>query len=163
MPLDENSPRDPEKLDDGDKKVLSDIERVGWHLVIIPEDEEGPGFAFTIGLFHSFDHPEVAVVGQKMELQEYLLNEIGTQVQSGLRFTPTERYPGLLEGPFDCGFAEIPKNAYNEYLGYAQWYYRDREFPALQCLWPDRQNRIPIDDDFEPRLRDRQPLMTAPG
>jgi hypothetical protein len=159
MPNDENSFRDPASLDEHDKQLLSDIDRVGWHIVIVEEDEEGPRFAYTVGLFHSFGHPEVIVVGQRIELQGYLLNEIGSQIKSGSVFVPNVRYPDLLEVPFECAFVDVSPAALDEYLGYARWYYRDRIFPVLQCLWPDRSNLTPIDPRFEPRLRGRQPLL----
>jgi Domain of unknown function (DUF4262) len=46
-------------LSSSDAKVLTDIQAVGWHAVgVFPrEHEEGPNWAFSIGLFHSFGHP----------------------------------------------------------------------------------------------------------
>ena len=36
----------PTAEDESDRKLLSDIARVGWHLVGIPGDNEGPPFVF---------------------------------------------------------------------------------------------------------------------
>lgn len=159
MPNDENSPRDPAQLDDHERQILADVERVGWHIVIIEEDEIGPAYAFTVGLYHSFGHPEIAIVGLPYEVMEGVLNDLGTDIQSRAAFDADRRYPGLLEGPYDCVFVEVPQTAYVENLGAALWYYRDRPFPTLQCLWPDKNNLTPLDDDFDSRLRSRQPMM----
>jgi hypothetical protein len=50
-----------------DAKVLGDIQRVGWHVtgVFAQKDEKGPEWAFSIGLFHSFQHPEVVVLARR--------------------------------------------------------------------------------------------------
>jgi len=52
-----------------DAKVLQDIQRVGWHVtsVFARKEDEGPEWAFSIGLFHSFCHPEVIVHGLPLE------------------------------------------------------------------------------------------------
>src|SRR5207248_113073 len=36
------------------KKLLADVERVGWHVVLVRPDEEGPGFGYTVGVFKTF-------------------------------------------------------------------------------------------------------------
>jgi hypothetical protein len=48
-----------------DAKVLSDIERVGWHVmkVFARPNEKGPEWAFSIGLFHTYQHPEIIIFG----------------------------------------------------------------------------------------------------
>jgi len=52
----------PEKdLDGSDRVVLRQVTEFGWHVVLIPEHEKGPGFAFTDGLFHTYGHPEQIV------------------------------------------------------------------------------------------------------
>ena len=45
-----------------DDKVLSDIEEYGWHVVKVMEDNSGPGFCYSIGLFKTFGHPEIMIV-----------------------------------------------------------------------------------------------------
>jgi len=53
-------------MNGGDAQVPADIETYGWHVIEVPEDDEGPGFAFTIGLFRRFEHPELIVFGLPM-------------------------------------------------------------------------------------------------
>lgn len=42
-------------LTESDKKVLHDIDQFGWHVVKIMEDEDEPGFCFSIGLHKTFN------------------------------------------------------------------------------------------------------------
>src|SRR5260370_7964353 len=39
------------------EQARSDIEKLGWHLLAISGDEQGPGFAYTIGLSQPIQHP----------------------------------------------------------------------------------------------------------
>ncbi|MBK8093809.1 MAG: DUF4262 domain-containing protein [Verrucomicrobiaceae bacterium] len=58
--------REPE--DDGDAKLLSDVREHGWHVVGVPDDEEGPGFAFTVGVYLRTLQPEILIMGLPMEV-----------------------------------------------------------------------------------------------
>lgn len=33
-----------------DLTIIENVQRHGWHVVMVPEDEIGPGFAYTIGV-----------------------------------------------------------------------------------------------------------------
>jgi hypothetical protein len=41
--------------------LLGDVERHGWHVIAVEEDEVGPGFAYSIGPHRSFEEPAVIV------------------------------------------------------------------------------------------------------
>jgi len=73
-------------LDDSDRKLLSDIDRVGWHVVMIPEEDGTPGWSFSVGLFKSFNHPEVVVFGLPLELSGQVINGISAVIQKGKTF-----------------------------------------------------------------------------
>src|SRR5947209_3318154 len=129
---------------EADQQLLQDVQEVGWHVLLIPEDEEGPAFAFTVGLYHSFQHPEVLIMGLDPGIMHRILNIIGEDAKAGRHYEPEKEYPDILEG-YRCAFEEIDKGLYEEYLGYAIWFYRGSAFPALQCVWPDHEGRYPWD------------------
>ena len=45
-------------------------------------------------------------------------------------------------------------------MGWTLWYYDHVEFPVLQAVYPDRENRFPEESGFDPAFA--QPLM-QPG
>jgi hypothetical protein len=47
----------PEPKDEHERKAVTDVQNHGWHDVKVMGDAEGPAFAYTIGLYHSFGHP----------------------------------------------------------------------------------------------------------
>jgi hypothetical protein len=40
----------------------------GWHVVKILEKHETPGWAFSVGLYKNFNHPEIVVFGLNDEV-----------------------------------------------------------------------------------------------
>jgi hypothetical protein len=77
-----------------DAKVLRDIQRVGWHItgVFAQKNEKGPEWAFSIGLFHSFQHPEVVVFGLPFGRCMEIVTVVGKEVQAGKRYEPGGKY-----------------------------------------------------------------------
>jgi hypothetical protein len=63
----------PEPADDHDRKLLADVQGYGWHVIGIEEDEEGPGFAYSIGLHHNFGHPEIIAVGLRVQVMHGMI------------------------------------------------------------------------------------------
>jgi hypothetical protein len=87
-----------------------------------------------------------------------MINLIGEEVRRGRRFADAEGMPGILEG-YDVRFLKVDRRHYPEHFGYARWFYEGDDFPALQCLWPDRRGCFPTDPGFPEALRPRQPLL----
>lgn len=145
-------------MDLGDRKLLDDVERIGWHMIGVPEDEKGPDFVYSIGLFHSFKHAEIIVVGMELKLMFWMVNEIGSWAKSGKRVGHGDVRDGLLDG-YSCTFRTVGKQRYRDYFGYAKWFYRNDHFPVLQCVWPDKAGRWPWDPDFNPHWKCKQPVL----
>ena len=146
----------PTPEDDIERRVLQDVENCGCHVIKVMEDDAGPGFAYSVGLFHNFDHPEILMVGLDLDLMHGVINNLMDDIRSGTLFDPEKRVADILEG-FDCEFREVAVSHYRELLGCAIWLYRGTDFPALQCVWPDMQGHFPWEAGFNPKLRDRQP------
>jgi len=147
-----------DNLDDSDRKLLSDIDRVGWHVVMIPEEDGTPGWSFSVGLFKTFNHPEVVVFGLPLELSGEVINGIGADIQKGKVFESGQEYPEILEGVL-CTFRPVVQRWYRPFLGYAGWYYRGPKFPVLQCIWPDKQQHYPWHPKFKKAWLGAQPLL----
>jgi len=147
-----------------DVKVLQDIQRVGWHVtgVFASEGEEGPEWAFSIGLFHSFGHPEVMIVGLPFGCCMDVVNVIGKQVQRGHRYDSEHLYNDILDEPYECAFRQVDRRHYRAYVGYALWFYEDDPFPLFQCFWPDKERHLPWDAACNEYVRSVQPLLFTP-
>jgi hypothetical protein len=152
----------PVPEDDRDRKLLADIARVGWAVLAIQQDGEGPGYAFSVGLFHTLGHPEIVLMGLPPQTAMQLINSMGEAVRNGQRFEANRRYDQLAKG-FPLAFVTVGTQHYRPYLGYARWFYRGSDFPVLQCVWPDKAGHFPWEPDFDGRFVEVQPLLGAWG
>jgi hypothetical protein len=148
----------PIPTDDHDRKLLADIKEYGWHVIAVPEDEEGPAFAYSIGLLHSLQHPEIIVFGLEVHLMHRMINEIGEQIKSGEQFKHLDEAGDILDG-YNVQFRSVEQKHYREYLGYARWFYQGGDFLVLQCVWPDRLHCYPWHKKFSRKLVSRQPVL----
>ncbi|WP_420810589.1 DUF4262 domain-containing protein [Deinococcus gobiensis] len=127
----------------------------------MPEDDEGPGFAFTVGLTANYQHPEIIVLGLPLELMHALLNVIGRAVKGGHRFEANRHYAGLLTDA-ECAFIDVAATHCRDFLGTAMWFYQSHPFQALQCVWPDKQGTYPWDESCSTDWQVLQPLLDTP-
>lgn len=145
-------------MDEGDKKLLNDIEVYGWHVIKVLEDEEGPGFGYSVGLYHTFNHPEILIIGLKLNLTHSIINDIGERIRRGERFIKGNYYSNLIDG-FDCFFLEVDSKYYREYVGYDLWFYENSDFPLLQCVYPTIKGVYPWEKEWLEEIKDLQPLL----
>jgi hypothetical protein len=138
--------------------IDADIKKYDLSLMFISEEEEDPCFTYSIGLYHSFKHPEVVVFGLDHELAGEIINDLARRIKAGERYEVGKEYAGLLEG-YNCIFREAPKDCYHEYFGYATAFYKGVDFPVLQLIWPDKENKWPWEIDFNHRWIWSQPLL----
>ncbi|MBC8143777.1 MAG: DUF4262 domain-containing protein [Armatimonadetes bacterium] len=149
----------PEPTDDYDRIVIENINRYDWHVVIVPEDDEGVGFAYTVGLTYRFAHAEIIIFGLSNEVMHSILNVVGTDIKNGKRFVANTQVGGIVEG-YDCAFAPVNQTQHNEYLGYCVWLYKKSGFDVLQCFWTDKAGRFPWEDGFPEPLKAKQPILS---
>jgi hypothetical protein len=134
--------------DDSDRKLLADVERHGWHLVGIDDDDEGPAYVFSVGMFHTLGHPEICMFGlSSTKTMGQIINGIGDLIRSGQSFDDWEESDEVLDG-YSCMFRTVAPKLYREFFGYARWFYEGDNFPMLQCVWPDGNHNYPWDAEY---------------
>ncbi len=141
-----------------DRKLLDDIEEHGVHVVHVPGDDDVPQFSFSVGLWHSFEQPEVIVFGLPPDIAHELLNVVADEAGEGKSFLADSRHEGLLHN-YPVRFFAVPKALYADFLGSARWAYEGDDFPAVQLVWPDKQGRWPWDAGVREVFRDSQPVL----
>jgi hypothetical protein len=137
--------------------VLASVERHGWHVQMVVGDPLHPPWTYTIGLWTSFGHPELAMFGIDGNQATLLLNLMAERVAKGERFAPGASDGGVLSD-HQVRLASVRPQWYAPYFGMAiDWY--QEEFPILQVLLPDRRGRFP--DDPASEFRSAQPLLAS--
>ncbi len=146
-------------MDKADRKTLQDIEQYGWHVLKVTEDNEVPPFAFTIGLYHSFKHPEVLMIGLDLDFMHHILNNVGDEIKKGMRYEAGKEYSEIVED-YNCSFQKIEQRFYKDYLGMAMSFYNTESFPALQCVYPDKSGRYPWTTGCSKAFREQERVLT---
>lgn len=128
------------------QELLSEVDKHKW-VVFNIVDESLPPFSYTVGLYKTFGHPEIIISGLKYESAHAILNVIGSDVEIGITRNTDSIYDDVLDG-YPCLFKTVDRNLYDDYFGRAIVYYENCDFPVLQCVWPDLENRFPGDNGY---------------
>jgi hypothetical protein len=151
-----------EPTSEPERKAIADVQSHGWHVVKVMEDSEGPAFAYTVGLQHSFAHPELIVVGLSLDVGHAILNTAGESIRRGVRYAAGLQSDGVLKSRA-CTFREMPESQFRNYMGWALWFYDGPFFSALQLIWPDHDDRWPWDPSVDPEFCEMQPVIANQG
>ncbi len=138
--------------------IRATIAAHGWIVMRIDADDQGPGFAYTIGLEDSFAHPEVILVGLRMETAQVVLNNVVANIRGGATYGAAEAYSEILKG-YSVTFRSVPEYQHAAYLGTALRYYGERAFRALQLIYPNRDGLWPWDTEVSNAFRELQPVL----
>ena len=144
--------------DDSEQKVIDDIATYGWHCINIHPEGEHVGYAFTIGLFQSYGHPELIIFGLPAQVAHQILGIAANAAKSGTPLDLTQPSDALIND-YLCCFGEVPLSEYYEHVGYCRWYYQGNRFPLYQIVWPSRDGLYPWDEQATPGLRAAQPVI----
>lgn len=139
---------DPSLIDHYDQDHADIIRRHGWAVVVIP-DMEPAMWAFTIGLWHSYRQPELAIFGLEPRDMHRVLNQAGASIAAG-------RPVPVIEG-----IRPVHHDWRPAFFGAAGGVYRDSG-PALnflQMLWPDTDGNFPGQHGCASECEDGQPWL----
>jgi hypothetical protein len=143
------------KLSKGDKQTIGRIEKFGCEVVQVKSTISGPGWSYSVGVYDTSGKPEIITIGLQEDVAIVLINEAATSLRTGIDLTQG-RHSDML-GDVQCEFRPVDAKWVRHLMGWAVWYYEDAEFPVLQAVYPDLQNRFPEDEGFDSAFQ--QPLM----
>ncbi|MDB5128379.1 DUF4262 domain-containing protein [Mucilaginibacter sp.] len=141
-----------------DEKLEDDIRQYGLQVLHILEDESGPGFSYSIGLFKTYGHAEIIMVGLKQDLMHILINDMAEEIKKGKTYSPFEFEADILDD-FDCYIIDVDKPYYYSYARQAQNYYGGDDFPLIQCIYPTVKGIYPWEDEWPENIKDLQPIL----
>src|SRR5438874_5218137 len=142
-------------LSEQDERTISHVEEFGCSVVSVTRTKYGLGWSYTIGVFDTSGNPEIITVGLLPETAHSALNEAAKQLRAGVDLTEG-RHRDLI-GEVDCEFRPVDRKWIKHLMGWALWYYDGDDFPVIQAVYPDLQNRFPEDEGFDESFG--QPLM----
>lgn len=145
------------ELDAQEDRTISHIETHGCSVFRVESSTTGPSWSYTVGVYDTSGRPELITVGLLEPTARFLLNEAAGELRKGVNLAQS-RYRDLI-GEVECEFRPVDRKWIRHLMGWAVWYNNGDDFPVLQAVYPDRENRFPEDEGFEEYFR--QPLLQA--
>jgi Domain of unknown function (DUF4262) len=142
-----------------DRWAIETIEEHGYALVgVARECEDDFGWTYSLGIYDTCGQPELITVGLPSEVAKSCLNEVTRRMRRGIDVTK-ERQKELIAN-VDCELRIVGRKWVRRLMNFSNWYNGDTDYPVLQVIYPDRQNRFQWEEGFENRFI--QPLL-QPG
>lgn len=141
-----------------EEQIISDVKQYGWHVGLIEAEDGEPSFAYTIGLWETYKHPEIIAFGLSINNLHAILNNAGGKVKSGQVLKTDQDDFDIFEA-LPAQFLKVDPKYLKKYFGYGLWYNKHEDFPALQLVWSDRKGVFPWDPEFEREFIGRQPIL----
>lgn len=138
-------------------KIKQNVADYGWHVAQFRATSYLPSFAYTIGLWKNYQHPELICFGLMPETLHAILNIGGEMAKSGLLLKANEESRDFFEKGKSY-FLEVHPDNLKDYFGYGIWF-NQGPFPALQIVWGDRNHTLPWEEGFEEKFIYQQPLL----
>ena len=141
-----------------EQKTRSDIEKYGLTVIMLEATDYLPSFAYSIGLWEKYKHPEIISFGLTVKTLHAIINDVADLIKDGQIIESGKNYPDIFSNG-RAEFLSVDKRNLSDYFGYAIDFYNSREFPALQLVWTDRKDKFPWEADFEEEFMYKQPLL----
>lgn len=144
----------PTPTDEHEEKAIANIKDHGVHILNVFDPKgEDPKFNYSVGLWHSYQHPEVLIFGLDAGVSTQLINDIASKCRNDDKIPSSGTVSDEYVHGFDVHFLEVPKSEYKNYFGWARWLYGGDNFPVLQMVFPDKYGNWPwsneVSDDFK--------------
>jgi hypothetical protein len=151
-----NTPQEHSCIDN--EKLISNIEKFGWAVLYIEATDYLPSFAYTVGLWRNYNHPELISFGLTTKTLNAILNIGGDLIKSGQNIQVDKVYDNFFDGG-RAQFVIVDNRNLNDYFSNAISFNKKNNFPALQLVWTDRKGKFPWNMGFEEEFIFRQPLL----
>ncbi|MFF5010563.1 DUF4262 domain-containing protein [Streptomyces phaeochromogenes] len=148
-------------LDPRTQETVDAINEHGWQVIMIPADDQGPGWAYTIGLWHGHRISELAMFGLDIHLMQRLLNDLGRQAVEGQPLEGDQERHDITSVP--VVLKPVDYRWYRAFFGIAISFYRKPPFPFLQVVWPNSEGAFPWQAGGEDLLGHQPRLSLKPG
>lgn len=142
-----------------DQRVLDDVAKYGWAVMIV-HDPEGT-FGYTIGIHRTFGKPELFICGLTPDDTTAYCNQYGDDIKSGKTYKERDVISDWFEHERQrMVVVEVHDGWKPFYLGKLVDLMEDPNVPVLQAVWSDSEGLMPLMPGFDPTLEGKQFFLT---
>jgi hypothetical protein len=144
-----------------ERNMAWQVQEHGWSVVAVAAEHELPGWAYTVGMRHTFRGPEACMFGLRGRDMHAWLNAAGQQVRAGQPLRADEERLGVLDG-FPVVVRPVHPSWFADLFGLAVDFHGGTPPPMTQLIWPDRHGVFPWQPGAGARCRSYQPWLWLP-
>ena len=143
-----------------ERTVIEHVQKHGWHSTSAGycAGDEGYPFAYTVGLFETWKHPELLVFNVPPQVAHGVFSLVAGFAAEGRPLDMERPTDELLEN-YPCVFVRIPPSACRDYVLSARWFYGGNDFPLYQLVWPSEEGYFPWHPDAPEAYLRSQPVL----
>lgn len=139
-------------------QTKTNIEKFGLQVITVNNTDYSPSFAYSVGLFETYNQPEIICFGLPQKLGHEIINDVAELIKQGQTIKTKTNYDNIFKNS-RAEFLPVDERNIDDYFGAALNYYDKIKFPAVQLVWTDRNNKFPWEDNFEEAFLYDQPLL----
>jgi len=139
-------------------RTKNNIEKFGLQVIMVDSTNYSPSFAYSIGLNANYKHPEIICFGLPSDIGHTIINDVADLIKNGEIIKANKNYDNIFKNS-RAEFLQVDKTNISDYFGAAINYYDTKDFPALQLVWTDRNDKFPWENNFEEKFLYDQPLL----
>lgn len=145
-----------DRWDAVDRKVLADVEKHGWsdmHVFPVP-GQEGEPWNYSIGMLHTYKHPEICIVGMEQRQAHMVLWSAVDLIKKGVTLEPDTYVEQIIE-TFPMAIIEVDDILDDSYPLSMAYRFAEMFGPvtAVQLVWPDMSGHFPWQDEYDDNYR----------
>lgn len=140
------------------EKTKLNIEKFGLQVIKVNSKGYNPSFVYSVGLWKSYNHPEIICFGLPVDLGHAIINDVAEIIKKDGRIKINEDYDNIFKDS-KATFLKVDERNIEDYFGVALEHYKDKRFEALQLIWTDRNDKFPWEENFEKEFLYKQPLL----
>lgn len=98
------------------------------------------------------------MIGRSRATAHHILKTVANKLDDNHRLDINQPTDTLIPGA-DCFFLEVSPHHYQDYVGFARWYYRNRHFPLYQLVWRSNDRLYPWSPEASGPFKEWQPVL----
>jgi hypothetical protein len=141
--------------------ILTQVASAGWAVTGVSSDDDTPPWAYSIGLWASHGHPDVAIFGRRLAHLAVIGRALCQRVADEELLSAGDEIDDVYTSRL--AIREIHPSwrlttlfrASDQFHGYIRP-------PMFQVAWADSDGTLPWEQRFEPLLAEAQPMLWLP-
>jgi hypothetical protein len=141
--------------------ILSQVSSCGWAVPGVLGDGDAPPWAYSVGLWASYGHPDLAAFGRPLSQLAAIIRPLCTRAADDEGFDIGDEISDAFPARLAIRDVHDSWRVASMFLASDQFHGYIRP-PIRQVVWADSDGNFPWDMRYEPGLADAQPMLWLP-